>query len=546
MTWGKANRDTVFGLLEKAASTQPDKVALVFEDGAVTYSELLKRSCAVANSLHELGIGEGDRVALLMENSAEHIYTLFGCAAIGAVELATNTAYRGDFLCELFRKVHVKMVLVDAELAKNVTAVAGDLPDLQTMLVKTDDAGLLDSFGSSGMSVQSMTVLAEGADDRIESGIRAAWDLPSTIQYTSGTTGPSKASVMSQNFVVNAGREYSPWWYRDSSDVFYTALPLFHGLAKLLGVMTAVYNTATCVVDRRFSLSRFWDRILETGSTGTACPEAVLIMLWNLERGAAEISNPLHTMVAAPIPEDLRPDMEKRWGVRLVGQYSLSEATPVVVGGIDAPLKPGTSGTVRRDLFDLRIFNNDDEEVPVGEVGEVVLRPVKPRIMFDGYIGDEAATLKTWRNLWFHTGDLGKLDEDDNFTFVDRKKDYIRRRAENISSFEVERAITRHPAVAQASGIGVKSEFGEEEVKVCVVLADSQAVTHDELLEHCVENMPYYAVPRYIEIVDSLPLTPSGKIRKQELRDRGLTGNTWDCEAHGYKVDRQGLHRITD
>jgi crotonobetaine/carnitine-CoA ligase len=543
MTWGKARRDTVFGMLEHSAIEQPDKVALIFDSGPITYRQLIERSYAAANSLVELGIGPGDKVALLMENSPEQVYTLFGCAAIGAVELATNTAYRSDFLSSLLHRVDAKMMLVDASLAKYVTAVADDLPELKTMLVRDDGTESIAEAASGNLSVLPMTVLAEGETDRVTTGIQGKWDEPSSIQYTSGTTGPSKAALMSQNYMVNISREYSGWWYREPDDRFFTGLPMFHGLAKVLGVMGAVYRTGSCVIDKNFSLSGFWDRALETRATSTACPEAVLIMLWNMERGQAEANNTLRTMVGAPIPADLLRDMEKRWDLRLICQYSLSEASPFVVGGVDEPLIPGTSGKVQRHLFDVRIFNEDDEELPVGEVGEVVCRPLEPKIMFDGYCGDDAKTLDTWRNGWFHSGDLGKIDEDDNFTFADRKKDYIRRRAENISSFEVERAVTRHPAVAQATAVGVKSEFGEEEVKIFVILAPSETLTPDDLLEHCVEHIPYYAVPRYIEFVDDLPLTPSGKVRKQELRDIAITPNTWDCEANGYKVSRKGLSR---
>jgi crotonobetaine/carnitine-CoA ligase len=386
-----------------------------------------------------------------------------------------------------------------------------------------------------------MSVLLEGEREKLNAD-GGRWDEPCSIQYTSGTTGPSKASLMSQNFVVNWVREMARWWAQSPSDVFYASgLPLFHGLAKGLGALAAVYAGATCVLEERLSISTFWERVHEVGATATACPEAVLMMLWNLESTDLERTNPLRSVIAAPIPTDLLRPMEERWQVRMIGQYALSEAVPLVVGGLEEPLKVGTSGKVRTELFDVRIFNEDDEEMPTGEAGEVVVRPRQPKIMFDGYYGDDDVTRSTWRNLWFHTGDIGKFDAEGNFIFVDRKKDYIRRRAENISSFEVERAVMRFPNVAQVAAVGVPSELGEEDVKVCVVVGSGVVIDPTELLQHCVENMPYYAVPRYIEFVASLPITPSGKVQKHQLRAAGVTPGTWNRDAEGFAVTRDGI-----
>jgi crotonobetaine/carnitine-CoA ligase len=215
----------------------------------------------------------------------------------------------------------------------------------------------------------------------------------------------------------------------------------------------------------------------------------------------------------------------------------------LIDGGVDAPLEPGTSGKVKSEYFDVRIFNESDEEVSPGTVGEVVVRPRRPKIMFDGYYGDADATVAAWSNLWFHTGDLGSLDTEGNFRFFDRKKDYIRRRAENISSFEVQRAALNYPPVIDVAAVGVPSELGEEEVKVCLVLAAGAEFDPVDFLAHCVSNMPYYAVPRYVEVVDALPLTPSGKVAKHLLRS-SAGGRIWDREAEGYAVDRKvGLVR---
>lgn len=542
MEWEPAHRDTVVEMLARSVAANPDKVAVWFGDAPVTYRQLLERSTSTAAKLIELGVGPGDAIAVLMQNAAEHIYCLFGAAMINAVESSINTAYVGDFLNGLLQRINARVLLVDDDLLPNVVAVLNDLPELRTLLVRqrsTSPAG--EVVIPERVQVLDIASLVSVKNPAPHKTYDPRWDLPSSIQYTSGTTGPSKAALFSQNYVVHLAREYSAWWYRDQDDVFYTGLPLFHGMAKLLGVLGAIYRGVTCVLDERFSVSQFWQRVADHHATATCSPEAVLNMLWNQPVADLEAHNTLHTIVAAPIPAQLHRQMEQRWGIRFVSQYSLSEVSPLVDGGTVRPLEPGTAGLARSEFYDVRIFNELDEEMPVGEVGEVVVRPLRPKIMFDGYCGDPEATLQAWRNLWFHTGDLGSFDDAGVFRFFDRKKDYIRRRAENISSFEVQRAVLKHRAVADVAAVGVASEMGEQEVKVCVVTADGQSPTPEELLEHCARNMPYYAVPRYIEFLDELPTTPSGKVSKHPLRENNREGiPTWDREAAGLTVDRAG------
>jgi crotonobetaine/carnitine-CoA ligase len=237
--------------------------------------------------------------------------------------------------------------------------------------------------------------------------------------------------------------------------------------------------------------------------------------------------------------------MERRWNVSFSTLYGLSEAVPLTLGGITEPLEPGTAGTVNADVFEVRLFDDQDNEVPVGEVGEIVCRPLRPQVMFDGYYRNPEATVAAFSNLWFHSGDLGRFDAAGNLSFVDRRKDYIRRRGENISSFDVEQAVMRHAAVTDAAAVAIRSDFTEDEVKICVALQPGSAVTPEDLLAHCIDNIPYFAVPRYIEFVGELPRTPSGRVEKYRLRDAGVTPATWDCEAAGYRVTR-GTRSLAD
>ena len=534
MTWTSGDGSTLMAVLESRAERHPDKVAVYFGDDPVTYGQLLERSRAAANRLLDLGVGPGDTVGLLMENCEEQITTLFATAAIGAVEVSVNTAYRGEFLRHQLHNAGAAVVLADAELAPSVLGVSAQLPALRTLLIRNGD--LADS--PPGIDVLPVATLLDGSPDHVKTDHVARPEDPSSIVYTSGTTGPSKGAVMTQNYMVHLGNQLSSCWYREPDDVIYACTPLFHLASKGCGVLGAIVRGATCVLDQRFSVSSFWDRTRRYQARGTFLIGGMLMMLWNQPEDPADADVPIRTVLGAPIPAALQPAMERRWNITFSTLYAVSEAVPLTLGGITAPLVPGTAGKVNDEFFEVRLFDAQDREVPTGEVGEIVCRPRRPHVMFEGYYRNPEATVRAFRNLWFHTGDLGRFDADGNLSFVDRQKDYIRRRGENISSIDVEQAVTRHPAVTETAAVAVRSDLTEDEVKICVTLHPGAEVTHEELLAHCIEYIPYFAVPRYIEIVAELPRTPSGRVEKYRLRDAAVTEATWDCEAAGFHVTR--------
>jgi crotonobetaine/carnitine-CoA ligase len=262
------------------------------------------------------------------------------------------------------------------------------------------------------------------------------------------------------------------------------------------------------------------------------------MFLWAQPERSDDADNTARVWVPVPLPPELWEPFKKRFGIEhLVFNYGQTEVVPVTAGAVGSITRPGSAGTAMPHL-DVKILDENDVEQPPGVPGEICVRPKEPHTMYEGYLNNPQATVEVSRNLWHHTGDLGKMDQDGELFYVDRKQDFLRRRGENISSFEVESAVGRHDAIAAVVAHAVASEYTEDELKICVLLKDGETLSYEDLFEHCVENLPYFAVPRYLEFVDELPITPSGRIQKYVLRQRGVTEETWDRQAAGLTVDR--------
>lgn len=532
-SWNEPIKRTLTRMLLQQAETSPDKLALKIVGETFTYQDLVGRSNGVARELMGYGIGKGDVVAVLMENCAEQVLLQFGAARIGAIEVMLNVAYRGSFLSHQLNVCAAKAVLVDHNLLDVVLQILDDVPSIQRIFVRGFDSP---SRRVGKVEVLSSVHLMSTFEFSMSDIPDPLWTDPSTIVFTSGTTGPSKGALMSQNYLVTHAELESFAWYRSEDDVFYSCGPLFHLAAKGVGILGSIYRGVTCIQDDRFSVSNFWPRIREEKCTATLLLGSMSMLLWG---APPSMDEGIDTIVGVPVPAALQDEMARRWKCEFHGVYGLSEAAPVTASGPGIPLKPGSAGVVMEKYFDVRIFGDDDQELPPNTIGEVVIRPRRAHVMFDGYYAMPEATAERWSNLWFHTGDLGKIDEDGYFFFVDRKKDYLRRRGENISSFEVEAAIAQHPDVLEAAVVGVASDLTEEEVKAVVVLQPGAQLTPEDFTQHCIDNMPYFAVPRYVEFAEDLPRTPSGKVIKHELRESGLR-DCWDREAAGIVLSGRG------
>jgi crotonobetaine/carnitine-CoA ligase len=534
--WRNGEEQTLVTMLDRQTHRVPADIAVCVLGEDVTYAQLTQRSISMANALTELGVGPGDVVAMLTENRVEQIYLEFAVAMIGAIEVMLNTAHRGEFLAHPLRDCRARVIIFDAHLASHIREVVPGLPNVVHLIAlggDRDPTGGADAF-------LSRDALFADQDQTLRSRHAPNWRDPCTIVYTSGTTGPAKGAVFSQNYMVNLGKLESSMWWRGDGDAIYACTPMFHLAAKGVGVLSALYRGARCVLDERFSVSGFWQRIREQHCTATILLGSMMVLLARQEPSQDE---GIDVIFALPVPPDLQAPLEKRWRCKFESVYGLSEAAPVTMTDVKARLRPGSAGRVNSEFFDVRVFDDNDNELPAGEVGEVVIRPKRAHVMFEGYFNNPEATLRQFRNLWFHSGDLGRFDEEGFFYFVDRKQDYLRRRGENISSFEIEAAIMRHPMVLEASVIGVPSELTEEEVKACVVLRPGRSLSPEELTDHCIASMPYFAVPRYLEFLEDLPRTPSGKVEKYKLRESSMSSAVWDRESAGIvlRASRRGV-----
>ena len=515
---------TVPAVLDQSAEQFADRVMMSIAGTPVTFAQMRDRSCAAANVLTELGVSPGETVALFTGTCPEWVYFWLGAARIGAVSAAVNAASKGEFLSHALRLSQAAVVITDAERHPRLQEVSGDIDTLRSILVQDDS--LTATLG--GASTTPPEVAPAGPDDI------------GALFFTSGTTGPSKAVATTWPYLFRAADTVAAAWEFGAGDVLWTAMPLFH-LSAAPTVLAPMLVGGTSVLSDGFHPARVWDEIRACGAAGFAGAGAMVSMLWNLPPDRRDAELPLRFLSAAPISADLYRDIERRYRCRIVTMYGMTEAFPIAYKAVSEEGLPGAAGRVN-PAFDVTIRDSRGKPVPQGMVGEIVCRARATHAMSEGYVSSASGrhTLQVEPHPeWFPTGDLGKLDGDQNLTYVDRVKDSLRRRGENVSSVEVETTVMRHPAVAEAAAVGIASELGEDDILVVVTLRPDATVDFAELLDFCSERMPYFCVPRYLEVLDEIPKNVIGRIRKDVLRSRGLGARAWDREAHGYVVSRQ-------
>jgi crotonobetaine/carnitine-CoA ligase len=481
----------VIELLTAQADRTPDKVFIRTAEGDFTYAEVLAHTERLAAGLASLGVRPGEPVTVLMRNSAEAVFTWFAINRLGAVHVPINTALVGTGLAHTFHTTKARFTIAD--------------PDLAAMV--PDSA--------------NTTVILSGMSDEGSSPVVTRDPLePAIMLFTSGTTGVSKACVLSHRYVVRQGQLHAQYLGLSSEDVLYCPFPLFHVDAVTLTVVAALAVGATAALGRRFSASGFWDEVRRFDATVFNFMGATLTILWKQPASPADRAHRVRMAWGVPMPA-WQEDWEKRFGFPLSEIYGLTDGGIVAYDPLDTPKRPGTCGKVIPE-YDVTI------DAAFGEVGEILIRGHEPGIVMTEYYGMPDATREAFRNGWLHTGDLGALDEDGYLTFVGRAKDCIRRRGENISAYEVEQVVESHPAVLEAAAIGVPSELSEEDVKVCVVLRPGATLTTAELIAHCAAHAAAFMVPRYVEFLPELPKTPTEKVEKFRLKQNHLV-STFAC-----------------
>jgi crotonobetaine/carnitine-CoA ligase len=514
-------------LLDRAATHGDDPFVSVGDGAPLTFAEVAQQAVQAAGGFRDLGVRKGTPVALMLENRLEYIVAWLGLSLLGAVEVPINTALKGPLLQHILSDSRSELVVVEAALAEEVRRVAGALPFVHGIVIV------------AGEAQANETEWAEvAAGDRVDLPDVSAAD-PIAIMYTSGTTGAAKGVLCPHGYFMCWADDTTAAVRLERGDVLYTPLPLYHITAQAVNVLGALVVGCRVHVDVRFSLTRFWQRMADLGSTHVWSFGSMTPLLFRAEDDAADRAHRVRVVWSIPWPAGYGHEFERRFGVKLMNGYGSTEQGLTIVQPYDAP-RPDTIGTAT-EHYDVEVVGSDGRVLGAGEVGEIVTRPREPASMMLGYLERPADTLEAIRDLWYHTGDRGIRDEDGYFSFVDRTKDAIRRRGENISAWEVESVIARHPAIDECAAVAVPSELGEDDVKL--VATTCAPIAERELFDYCVSELPYYMVPRYIELVDSFPKTPSLRIQKFVLRDQGVTGTTWDCEAEGIRIRRPQVQR---
>jgi crotonobetaine/carnitine-CoA ligase len=529
----KQSENVLGKVLEEKARIHKDRPFLFFENQTVTLEQLDLVSNQYARGFMNMGIQKGDKIAILMENHPDFLYTWFGAAKAGALEVPINIFYKGNSLNHVLSNSDSKLLVIDSTLMERLQTV----PFNQTRLGGIICRGKMDKAvsGAIPLPVTPIDELCKGSSDPVEVHVRPS--DPASIMYTSGTTGLSKGVVTPHQCGIHNARLMAKLRQATPQDRFYTFFPLFHANAQTLTILTALVADAQVVLSQRFSATDFWDEIRKYGATQFNYLGAVMPILAMQEPKANDADNPVRIAIGAACPPAIMTQMEKRFGITCLEGFGMSE-TGMVMHWTMEDRKIGSCGKALHDLFEVMLVDDDDQEVGRGQVGEIVVRPKRPYIMMSEYYGMPEKTLESFRNLWFHTGDYARQDEEGYFYFVDRKKDALRRRGENISSFEVEAVINSHPKVMESAVFAVPSELSEDEIMAAVVLAPKETLAPEDLIRYCNERMAYFAVPRYLEYVPALPKTPTNRVEKYRLREKGVTENTWDREKAGIKLTR--------
>ena len=520
--------------LERAAARSPDKVFVEIAGTVLTYREFHYRARQTAGLFQELGIGRGDRVCLFLPNCPEFLYCWFGLALLGAISVPVNTAYKRDETAFILRDAAAKALVAHQSLAAVAAAAADLVPGVaQRLLVaaaeQSPPAGWI-AFAAA---------LAAAAPSAANPEV--APEDTAMLVYTSGTTGNPKGVQVTHKMYVAAGQGFAHWTAATDQDRFFTCLPFFHANAQYYSTMGALAAGATLIVAERFSASRFWAQARQAGATVVNFIGMMMPVLAKQPPTAADRDNQVRLFYGSPaFPPEFLQAFQERFGPDIIVGFGMTETCYGTIERIGEQRRPNSSGRPRlhpdaRFVNEIRIVDDAGQPVGIDAVGEIT---IKNPAMLPGYWRNPEQTALALREGWLHTGDLGWQDDAGYLYFVDRKKDVIRRRGENISSQEVEEVIKRHPSALDCAVIAVPSELGEDEVKAYITPRPGRAIDPEQIIHWCADHLAYFKVPRYLEVRAELPRTPSLRVRKDLLRqerENPIEG-CFDREAAGIRL----------
>jgi crotonobetaine/carnitine-CoA ligase len=505
-------------VLEDKARTHRSAPFLKLRDGELSHGEVDRQANQVAQGLAAIGVRRHAHVALMLPNGVEIVVLVFALARLGAVAVPINTDYKGDLLEHVLNTSDSTMLVIDERWIDRYAEVAARAPRIARVVVR----GKPDGKGLATPPLGYATLFDHG-EEAPRVPVRFS-DLQA-IMYTSGTTGPSKGVMVPHALALTCATDSIRFMAHGPEHSIYCPTPLFHAGSLWDGMLSALIAGSGIGIVERFSASRFWDDVRYFDASLSMGVFAMIPILLNQPPTPRDRDHPLKSFYMGK--SDLDAALFERFGVRAVETYT---STEIGIGTASpwGEWRTGSCGTAWEERFEVAIVDAHDHLLGPNEAGELVVRPKQPYVMTPGYYNFGAESMHTMRNLWFHTGDMVRRDDDGYYYFLERLKDSIRCRGENISAFEVERAINAHPAVLESAAFGILSELTEDELAVAVVLRRGETLSAPQLADFCAGKLPAFMVPRFVEFTDALPKTPNGKVAKYELRRHGVNARTWD------------------
>ena len=528
--------------LRAAAERNPEKVFVAISGQEITYRDFLDRVLQTAGMFQAMGVGRGDRVCLFLTNCPEFLYCWFGLSLLGAIAVPINTAYKRDETAYILNDAQCSALVAHISLMPVAAEAASLAPSLAHLLIVAE--------GDSEATPSTEDDYPGWADfGETMSKAAPAVSLPnvspqdiSMLVYTSGTTGNPKGVQVSHQMYVAAGQGFAHWTRATQDDRFFTCLPFYHANIQYYSTMGTLAAGATLIIAERFSASRFWNQVREARASVVNFIGMMMPVLAKQPESPDDNQNQVRLFYGSPaMSPEFFENFQRRFGTEIIVGFGMTETCYGTIEVIGEARRPNSSGRPRQNpdprfINQMRIVHPETgEPLPIGQPGEITI--MNPAVM-SGYWRNQEQTDQSLRDGWLYTGDLGWLDDDGFLYFVDRKKDIIRRRGENISSQEVEDVIKAHPDVLDCAAIGVPSELGEDEVKVYITPREGATVNPEDVVYWCADRLAYFKVPRYLEVRDQLPRTPSMRVRKDLLRQEkdDLIQGCFDREAAGIRI----------